>query len=510
MMRSLYSGVAGLKAHQVRMDIIGHNIANVNTVGFKKGRVTFQEMLSQMLRGASGPTSSRGGINPLQVGLGVEIGTIDTDHSQGSLQSTGITTDLAIDGNGYFVVSDGQDNYYTRAGNFTLDSRGYLVYGPNGYRLQGWQGRAGEIDTNAPIRDLRIPVGETMSAAATTYIEYSGNLNADELNALGTVNTVNPGGGGEDAAFEVYLENATDGTFTITVDVDGAGPETTAPLAYNATAGEIQAALEDLGDINAVTVAGIGTEEDPWEIVINDPGDTAVTMDIDDSELMANQYRTSVSVFDDFGSRHEIMIEFEKLGTNEWTWAANGETLGPDPYGGVLQFNDDGSLNLAASTLTDIVVQPENGAGTFSLTPDFAELTQFAADAGVVARDIDGHQMGTLQSSTIDARGVVQGVFTNGMTRSLGQVCLAEFNNPEGMVKDGDTLFAESANSGIPMIGLPGEGGKGDMRVGTLEMSNVDLAEEFSDMIITQRGYQVNSKIISTVDQMLQEIVNLR
>ncbi|HOA40588.1 MAG TPA: flagellar hook-basal body complex protein, partial [Halanaerobiales bacterium] len=163
MMRSMYAGVSGLKTHQTRMDVIGNNIANVNTAGFKASRVTFKEMLSQTLSGAKAPQDNRGGMNPQQVGLGVSLGSIDTNHVQGNLQSTGLGTDLAIQGNGYFIVNNGTQNFYTRAGALTLDENGNLVNASNGYIMQGWLATNGIINTNSPLTGIRIPIGDTMA-----------------------------------------------------------------------------------------------------------------------------------------------------------------------------------------------------------------------------------------------------------------------------------------------------------------------------------------------------------
>ncbi|HQD04010.1 MAG TPA: flagellar hook-basal body complex protein, partial [Halanaerobiales bacterium] len=178
MMRSMYAGVSGLKTHQTRMDVIGNNIANVNTAGFKASRVTFKEMLSQTLSGAKAPQDNRGGMNPQQVGLGVSLGSIDTNHVQGNLQSTGLGTDLAIQGNGYFIVNNGTQNFYTRAGALTLDENGNLVNASNGYIMQGWLANNGIINTNSPLTGIRIPIGDTMAPQASTEAVFAGNLNA--------------------------------------------------------------------------------------------------------------------------------------------------------------------------------------------------------------------------------------------------------------------------------------------------------------------------------------------
>lgn len=413
MMRSLYSGVAGLNAHQTRMDVIGNNIANVNTVGFKKERATFQEMLSQMIQGPAGPTGEKGGVNPMQVGLGVQVGSIDTSHQQGSLESTGQSTDLAIDGNGFFILREGEERYYTRAGNLSMDSEGFLVNSGNGLRMQGWRAdrTTGSIDTDQNIDDIRIPIGDVMGAQPSSYIDFAGNLNSD-------------------------------------------------------------------GEIGTI-------------------------------------HQTSVSIYDEFGSRHELILEFEKTANNEWELNLSNDGSFDIEGGNAipLEFEEGrlSSVHEGEDLFANIQLNNfANGANDIEqLQLRLEEVTQFSGEYSAEANNLDGNRMGSLQSFTIDDSGVVVGTYTNGVTRNLGQVAVASFNNPDGLIKEGDTMFSESVNSGISQIGQPGTGGRGVMRTAALEMSNVDLAEEFSSMIVTQRGYQVNSRIISTVDQMLQELANM-
>ncbi len=419
MMRSLYSGVAGLNAHQTRMDVIGHNISNVNTVGYKKDRVTFQEMLSQMVQWPAGPTAQRGGINPMQIGLGVQVGSIDTNHEQGSMETTGHGTDLAIDGNGFFILRDGINHFYSRAGNHSLDNRGYLVNSGNGMHLQGWtaDSATGAISTEGDLEDIRIPMGDIMGAETTNYMDFSGNLDSDA----------------------------------------------------------------EIGEV----------------------------------------YQTAVSAYDEFGSRHEVVLNFEKTANNEWELTMDndgsfeidlivGDAISLEFEEGRLQLVNGEDLDTGGLIANIDLFNFDNGASDINELDILLEnITQFSGASSVEASDLDGNNMGSLQSFTIDEDGVVVGTYTNGVTRNLAQVGLANFNNADGLLKEGDTLFSESINSGIPQIGRAGTAGRGDLRTASLEMSNVDLAEEFSNMVITQRGYQANSRIITTVDQMLQELVNM-
>ncbi len=403
MMRSMYTGVSGLRNHQIRLDVIGNNIANVNTVGFKRSRTTFQDIFYQTMRGASSPQGGRGGTNPIQVGLGMSVGSVDTIHSQGNLQTTGKMTDLAIQGSGFFILSDGDNTYFTRAGNFNRDQLGYLVNPSDGLRVQGWMASGGVFPalTEDNLTDIRIPIGETVGAKATTRIAYDQNL-------------------------------------------------------------------------DAATTVGTG-------------------------------YLKPVQVFDSQGTTHTVTVTFTKTGANAWDWSAE---VGGVPAGnGTITFDTDGRfLNQTGGP----VVFDAGQAGNVTIDLDFSGVTQYAGSTTVQASERDGYPMGTLESFKIDANGVITGVYSNGQSQKLAQVALANFSNPGGLSKLGRNLYQESNNSGISQIGQAGTGGRGTIAPGSLEMSNVDLAKEFTDMIVTQRGFQANSRIITTSDEMLQELVNLK
>ncbi len=409
MMRSLFSAVSGLKAHQQRMDVIGNNIANVNTPGFKKSRVTFQDMLNQTIRGASRPVDGgRGGTNPMQVGLGVSTGSIDTIMTGSSPQDTGKNTDLAIDGDGFFVVSDGSRNYYTRAGAFDFDRDGYLV-NANGMHVMGWRAENGIIkDTSSSsMAEIKIDLNTTEKAKQTEEIRFSGNLDAS-------------------------------------------------------TAGG-----------NSITV--------------------------------------TQAVYDSLGCKHTAEFTFTKSDTNPNTWSVSckvdGSDITPTPTP-TLTFKGDGTFDSSSSNV-NFSFTPNNGADQVSFAPDFSQMTQFYGETTATASQ-DGYPAGSLQGVSFDTTGTLSGVFSNGITRALAQVALASFNNPGGLFKEGNTLFSESSNSGAAKFDAAGKGGRGTIKPGSLEMSNVELAQEFTDLITTQRGFQANSRVITASDEMLQDLVNLK
>jgi flagellar hook protein FlgE len=437
MPRALSSAVSGLRNQQTKMDVIGNNIANVNTVGFKAGRVTFKEGFTQVLSSATRPTDGMGGTNASQVGLGSQIGSIDTQFTQGTLETTGNNTDLAIQGNSFFVVKKDAQSFYTRSGNFQVDANGSLVSGMNGFVLQGHSAVNGKLQDG--ITDLKIPLGQVAPANATTKITITGNI---------------------DASANVFDK-------------------------------------------------GTATTLDP--------------LDADQRALPQNQnsYKDfSITAYDSLGTKHEVKMVMWKTAPNQWDWKVDGsnidatnagvtETAGTHP----ITFAQDGSVD-PATVAPAISFTPSQGGAPVSLKIDLGTglngLSQFAGSSNAVMREQDGYTNGELQNFTVDSTGTILGSFTNGTQQVLGQVALADFNNPEGMQSVGDNMYGTTANSGEALVGFAGEGAVSTIASGALEESNVDLAREFTDMIVAQRGFQANSRVITTSDQMLSDLVQLK
>ena len=365
MMRSLFSAVSGLKNHQVRMEVIGNNVANVNTVAFKSGRVTFKEGFAQMLSGATRPPATQGGLNPRQVGLGMQVASIDTNFSQGNLETTGVSTDLAIQGDAFFMVSRGAETSYTRAGNFAVDGAGRLVSSTNGYRVQGRMASGGVLSQT--LSDITLPTGQQTPAAQTSTVTVGANLNAAA--AIGATSAVD----------------------------------------------------------------------------------------------------TSITVYDSQGTQHELKVTFTKTAANTWSWAVDPTAMGlaagavtdnnGDAIvgGGTLTFSAANGLLTAPMTNPTLTFTPVGGASAMTLTLDFGAggvtgLTQFAGISSASMIDQDGFSAGTLQNYTINLTGTIVGGFSNGNSMVLGQLALASFNNPGGLVRTGDNNYAMSANSGEPQI----------------------------------------------------------
>ncbi len=413
MLRSMFSGVSGLRSHQTMMDVIGNNISNVNTAGYKSSSVIFQDLLSQLLRGAGSPQNGVGGSNPAQVGLGVKLAGISTNFNQGAAQLTGRSNDLSISGDGFFVVQAGPETLYTRAGSLSFDTNGQLVT-PDGGVVQGWTALAGVINTNDAIGNLQLPLGTLLPPTRTSLAEISGNLPA----------------------------NAT---------VYAAGPPE------------------------------VGTR-----IV------------------------TSTTVYDGQGLEYPITYEFLNTGPNAWTLNIRDSAstvIGTSGAGG-LTFAPATGVLVGPTTITVTPLGASWGGNTIALST--TGLSQFGTQRTVTPLSQNGSTMGSLQSFNISQDGTLTGVFSNGLTQSIGQIALAGFNNPGGLEKAGNSMFRSTVNSGLPQVGVTGSGGRGLLNGGTLEMSNVDLAAEFTNLIVAQRGFQANSRIITASDELLQDLVNLK
>ncbi|QMU99080.1 flagellar hook protein FlgE [Borrelia sp. A-FGy1] len=441
MMRSLYSGVSGLQNHQTRMDVVGNNIANVNTIGFKKGRVNFQDMISQSISGASRPTEGRGGTNPKQVGLGMSIAAVDTIHTQGSFQSTQKASDLGVSGNGFFILREGNNTFYTRAGAFDIDSDRNLVNPANGMRIQGWMARTIEgqqiINTSSDIEDLVIPIGDKEGAKATKYITFACNLDK-------RLPVIEEGFSELDVARGTWIVNKT--------IYDGFGNTNNVELRF----------IKNPAASNTwnATVLVNGEENSNFSVGFNNEG-------------------TLISLNGQVGQVGDL-LEFPI------TFGVSGANAG--------EIGEEQTVNLRLGNV---------GSYTDS-------ITQFADASTTKAIVQDGYGMGYMENYEIDQNGVITGVYSNGIRRDIGKIALASFVNPGGLAKAGDTNFVETSNSGQVRVGETGFAGLGTIRAGVLEMANVDLAEQFTDMIVTQRGFQANAKTITTSDQLLQELVRLK
>lgn len=415
---TLYSGVSGLQANSTAMSVTGNNISNSNTVGFKSSSTVFSDVLSASVGTASGTG---------QVGRGSNVSTVRTDFSQGSFQTTSSATDLAIEGEGFFMVSaaDSEEVYYTRNGAFSFDSDGYLV-NAEGYRVQGQTINSAGEPSNGDPEDIQVDLDTQIAAHATETIGLSTNLDASE--------------------------------------------EVTGPF------------------------------------------------DTTDPDSTSN-YSTSTTIYDALGASHMITTYFTKTADQQWSWntAVDGAELDGGTAGelnviasGTLEFGDSGELASGATGISTAgILDWANGADDGQqLTFEF-DTTQFSSDSVVFSQDQDGYASGDVVDVSIDNDGVVSATYSNGETMDVAVLSLASFANAGGLAKEGGSLYAANSSSGEPRIGTAGAA-MGSIYTNALELSTVDLSQEFVDMITIQNGYSAASKVITTVDEMLQEVINLK
>lgn len=731
MMRSLWSGVSGLQTSQNFMDVVGNNIANVNTVGFKSSQINFSDVLAQTLSGATGPQGALGGMNPIQIGLGTQVASTTRNFSQGSLQTTNITTNLAIQGNGFFIVSpdNGNTYYYTRAGDFTFDANGNLVT-PTGDIVQGWlaNNTTHIINTASTIQGINIPQNMTVPAGITKNVSMTGNLDGGQTiqtSELTPITNSSSNLGTNTPSLESYtgpinmnaiynsngnLIGIGQTTTQAALDSSGSndlGASSTSPdyningqkiaLASGATvtikinntsktytygtdfttlsslASKISTDFSSLvsasvtnGELvikntstTPITISSISTTGDPGGVlagilqnlqggptssatipagstrtglpVFSTPGDavamsfdgganyntyiygsgtnapgtanpttgiysdslryfqtlddliTDISSDINggsspnanvtlnssgeiqivpsgngnltsigpvysnNSNLAtilgtlsgqvqstgatsqpfeADTYSTSIAVYDSLGNKHNVTFNFAKTNYNpstnqtQWVWYATAESSGSSTptltnSSGQITFDSTGKLVGLTPPLA-ITANWNNGTSQQVINLHFGDLntfdglTQFSLPSQTSSLTQDGYAGGSLQNIIINQNGVISGMFSNGKSYALGQVALATFNNNNGLLSKGNSLFEATANSGTPIVTTAGTGSAGTIIPSELEESNVDLGKEFTNMIIAQRAYQANARTLSVSDTMLQSLLNIQ
>lgn len=432
MLRSLFSGITGLRAHQQMMDVTGNNIANVNTTGYKTQNAVFEAVISQAVKSPGAPIEAapgidnRGGVNGAQIGLGVALAGVNTNFGQGSAQLTGVATDFMIQGDGFFVANNGIEALYTRAGSFTMDANGQLVT-PDGYIIQGWMAdEQGVVDINAVPDDIVLPVSQYLPPVATTTMTMKGNLPST-------------------------------GTFA------AAGPPA---VAATTVTGSITV-YDSLGVPSAVTATVTKTAANTWTIDL--PGaDAAATV-----------------VFDAVTGRIASVTT---------------------PAGAAINPYEGQAVNINYNPPS-----PPAPAGTaITYAVDFTGLTQYASPSSFAITDQNGYAVGALTTFTTTSNGQLIGVYSNGKKQAIAQLAVAVFNNPDGLESIGDTMYRNTVNSGVPIVGGATLDGRGSIMGGTLEMSNVDLAAEFTNLIMAQRGFAANSRTLTASDEMLQELMNIK
>ena len=474
---SLFSGISGLTTLGNSLQIIGDNIANVNTIGFKASMFTFQDRLSQATATQSGTS---------QIGRGTALSDITSSFVQGSFESTGNTTDLAIGGDGFFVVKEAAGNslYYTRAGNFRFNKAGYLV-NPEGYKVQGWSLDANGDDEGS-VGDILLS-SFTSAPSASTKVTMITNLDADASN-----NTT----GSNDALAAVW---------------DGGA---TTPLGSTAYAYQTTVKVYDtLGSTHDITIYyDAGEAANEWEYIVTmNPAEDARS-GVSASDTAAGMLAKGVLTFSaSSGNLTDVSLsrftgsDFSSTAAGAAAWDA--QTTASDlSTNGYFQFTSN-FISGVSSTLEFDVGSSYDGTAWSNAA---LTTTQFSKASTTTYQAANGYGAGDLQNVDVDVDGVMTGVYSNGELLYLNRVALAKFIDYQGLFKEGGNLYRETRESGEAITNHPGTNGLGSISPNSLEQSNVDIAAEFVKMITSQRGFQANSKIISTVDQMLQETINMK
>ncbi len=404
MLRSMSTAVSSLNLHQSYLDVIANNLANANTTGYKSSRVVFQNQFSQLISAGASSTTTLGGINPTQIGLGARLGSVTSIFSQGVLQSTKNNLDLAIQGDGFFIYDEGLTRCFSREASLTLDSGGTLVNSSSGLRIQGWTvDEDGLINANLPPASIQIST-DTARAQATSHVVLGGNL--------------------------------------------------------------------------------------------------------DSATLTDDTVETTMGVYDSLGVLHSVTVEFERTDDNSWDWSVTGPTGATGE--GTITFTNGQE---PATTISTAVTCPgsDGAEATVGMTVDFSSLTMLSMDNSVEVTSQDGLPSGTVTDLYISPNdGNVFLVYSNGIKEHVAQLALARFTNPSGLISVGNSTYQQGLNSGEAQLGTANSGGRGSIASGYIEASNVDMAQEFTNMILAQRGFQASSRVITTSDEILQELVNLK
>jgi len=568
LLNSLYTGVTGLSNHQSMLDVIGNNISNVNTIGYKSQSVTFSDTISQLIRSGTNATETSGGTNSFQIGLGTKVSSISRNWSQGTFEETSSATELALEGDGMFIVESNGTQYYTRDGDFSFDSEGNLVTS-SGAVVQGKVANGlGEIPSGTALQDITIDTNLKLPAVKTEETTWSGNLDSssgtirtdtvdlDGNLELGTSTTDDtyPGAAYDSSDSSTYTASTiynksgdayelrsyyteADGVWSYNyeiyaVDEDGAATGsavTSGSQSFYDSTNSVSYFDSSTGacTLDAITISDTDADIDfelGFSSLTSLDADSEVAVQVDEGETL-EAVETSVTIYDSLGNSHVLSLEFEHIDSNTWSWSASVDsdsgTLNSDSYGEIV-FDSTGSIQSiyqAGSQITSspavptISFTPSTGAEQQSISLDFGQdtsgITQTNLSSSVASTDQNGSAAATLSDIEIDSYGNVTGVFSNGNSRVLAQVMIATFTNLDGLTSVGDNLYSISANSGEAVIGEAGEDTGTTIQSNSLEQSNVDLSEEFTKMIIAQRGFQANSRVITTADTLLEEITNL-
>lgn len=541
LLNSLIAGVSGLRNHQSMMDVIGNNIANVNTIGFKGSRVTFSDTFNQFVRSGLSPSATSGGTNAFQVGLGMKINSIDRNWNQGTFERTGITTDLALQGPAMFILKNDGQTYFSRSGAFTIDANGRLVNPSNGAVVQGKMAtNEGVIPPGTNLEDIILDPNMRLPAVATTDIVWGGNLDStasitrsENYVQSGNINSQLATGETVSDSNKIYDESGNEYTFNVTytktgantwdltydlVDSDGnsiVSSSSAHALVFDSTTGELSTIDGAAPDKISIQDSSLGIDYDfDLKNVTQLATPNTLSSTVDDNRE-PTKVTGSLTIYDSLGNSHSLQVRFTKTSDNFWNWTAEvPESSGTlSGNSGTISFNADGSINSISPNPPVLTFTPAGGASAANIEINFGSgfdgITQTSSNAVVSALSQNGSAAASMTNFSIDQNGYVIGVFSNGQSKKLAQIMLASFSNLNGLNSAGNNMYEVSSNSGEPVVAEAGDASNTTIEAGVLEQSNVDLSEEFTKMIISQRGFQASARVITTSDQLLQEITNL-
>jgi flagellar hook protein FlgE len=513
-MPSFSTPLSGLNANSQDLSVIANNLANLNTVGYKAAVANFQDLFYQQI-------GTNGAGNPVQVGVGTQMGAISGQFTQGSIESTGVPTDVAIQGGGFFTLVKNGLQEYTRAGNFSVASNGSLVTADGG-NIQGYEAVNGVINPNQTLGALSIPAGLTSPPKATSNLALTLNLDSGTPIApspasqktgtgilpattlkTGSVLTFSDG-----TNSFTYTTIANDTLNNVITAING-NANFTASLSGNSLAISANSGTAITFSSNTLTDSTTSTQSETF---------------VSSGTSTVGTFSTSIAVNDALGAIHVLTYTFTKTAANAWNYSITIPAADVGAAGnpvviktGTMAFNGSGQLTTPAANVAGVAVTGfADGASNLTFNWQLYDpnksglITQVAGTSATSSTLQDGYASGTLTGFSIDSAGIIEGIFSNGQTVPVGQIALATFSNEEGLLRNGSNDFLPSLASGAANVGQPGAAGRGTLTGGSLELSNADIATEFSKLILAERGYQANARAITTFDQVTQDAINLK
>lgn len=561
---ALYNAVSGLGVNQTWLNVIGNNVANSNTTAFKSSSVLMAPQFYVTDQNGTAPTTTFGGTNPSQEGLGATVASIQQNFTPGSIQPTGQATDMAINGAGFFVVQ-GQQQLYTRDGAFTLNGSNQLVTSSGDF-VQGYGVDANGNIQRGALQNVTIPLGATSIAKATQNANLQGNLDASGAVATGqsilTSQDLTVVGGASAPTGTTLLTSLAAATapntaaFTVgqTITLQGTKggaslPAATFTVGTGSTVGDLETFFQQNMGIDTTVPTSTpppgvtmeaGTAPDTAHFVITGNTGSQNALEISGAGLVSStgttplsfadgtdaagftsnpngaSVNTSFTAYDSLGNPIQMdvtaVLESKSNAGNTWRFYVDspGNTTGGLAIGnGTLTFNNNGLLVASTGTTVSINRTGTGATSPLNVTLNFGNTTELSGQQSTLVMSTqDGFPAGTLNSFSVGSDGTITGAYTNGQTRTLGQMAVATFNDQQGLTDEGGNLYAASPGSGAPQISNPGSQGAGTLDGASLEQSNVDLSTEFTNMIIASTGYSASSRVITTSDQMIQELLN--